>query len=387
MIVCVVSDVLGEANNGTTIAGLNLIKTLKDRGYDVRIVCPDKDKSGQINYYIVPTYSFGPLDFIVEANGVTLAKGDSLVLMRAMQEADEVHVMTPFSLGRKAVKVASYLGKPVSAGFHIQAENVTAHFFFLQDIKWVNKLVYKDFWKHHFQYVDAIHYPTQFIRDTFESAIGRKTPGYVISNGVNREFHKRDVGRPNNLKGKFIIYCTGRYSKEKNQKLLIKAVSLSKYADKIQIIFAGEGPRKRQLEALSRKLLKNPAIFQFFTRSELVDALSIGDLYVHTSSVEIEAISCLEAISCGLVPLINNAKRSATRYFGLGENNLFREDDYRDLSRKIDYWIEHPEEKEKCAESYQGYSKQFDFDYCMQKMVELVEETAKIKKEGRSGRQ
>lgn len=386
MIICVVSDVLGEANNGTTIAAFNLINSLKKAGHDVRIVSPDSEKAGQINYYIVPTYTFGPLDFIVEANGVRLARGDSLVLMRAMTEADLVHVVTPLSLGRKAMKVATYLGKPITASFHMQAENVTAHFFNFQNIKWINNLVYHDFYNHVFRYADAIHYPTQFIRDTFEKAIGKTTPGHVISNGVNKEFHRHDIEKPANLKGKFLIYCTGRYSKEKNQQLLIRAAAASRYAEKIQIVFAGSGPRLKGLQALSAKLLPNPAIFRFFSRAELVDALSIGDLYVHTSSVEIEAISCLEAIACGLVPVINNARRSATRYFGLHENNLFKEDDYRDLARKIDYWIDHPKEKEECAKEYAGYSKQFDFDTCMHQMVSLLEETSKIKKEPRHGK-
>ncbi len=385
MIVCVVSDVLGKANNGTTIAAYNLIRTLQAKGHEVRIVCPDKDKSGQVDYYIVPTYSFGPLDFIVEANEVSLAKGDSLVVMRAMSECDEVHVMTPFSLGRKAVKVANYLGKPVSAGFHVQAENVTAHFFFFQNIKWINKLVYWNFWNKQFKYVDAIHYPTQFIRDTFETAIKEKTPGYVISNGVNKEFHRKDIEKPDYLKDRFVIVCTGRYSREKNQAVLIKAVGLSKYNDKIQIVFAGEGPKLRKLQKMTKKLNKNPAIFRFFSRAELVDILSIADLYVHSSSVEIEAISCLEAIACGLVPLINNAKRSATRYFGLEENNLFDEDDAKDLARKIDYWIEHPKEKKACEERYAGYSKEFDFETCMERMHDMILETSKIKKEPRGG--
>lgn len=381
MIVTLVSDVMGEANNGTTIAANNLIRSLREKGHEVRIVCPDADKKGQINYYVVPTYTFGPLDFIVEANGVSLAKGDAMVLMRAMEEADEVHVMTPFSLGRKAVKVAKHLGKPVSAGFHVQAENVTAHFFFFQNVKWINHLVYLNFWKKLYCDVNAIHYPTQFIRDTFEKAIGRKTPGYVISNGVNKQFRKRDIAKPSNLKGKFLILCTGRYSKEKNQQLLIRAVAHSKYKDKIAIIFAGEGPRKRRLEKLSSKLLTNKAMFNFYDRDSMVDALSMGDLYVHTSSVEIEAISCVEAIATGLVPLINNAPRSATRYFALNDNNLFKEDDYKDLARKIEYWIEHPEEKKKAAEEYAGYAKQFDFENCMAEMEKMVVATSKIKKE------
>ena len=43
MIITVVCDVLGEENNGTTIAAMNLIRSLKAKGHEVRVVCPDEE--------------------------------------------------------------------------------------------------------------------------------------------------------------------------------------------------------------------------------------------------------------------------------------------------------------------------------------------------------
>lgn len=379
MLVTVVADVFGEANNGTTIAALHLIDALKKAGHDVRIVCPDNDKKGKDNFYIVGTYWVGPFQSIVDKNGVSLAKPDRKTLDEAISGSDEIHIMMPFAVGRKALKIAKEKGIPVSAGFHVQAENVTAHFFNLMNSHLVNKWVYQNFWKEFYKDVDAIHYPTQFIRDTFEKAIHHKTPGYVVSNGVSNEFHHIDVERDPELKGKFVILMSGRYSKEKKQTLLIKAVARSKHKDDIQIIFAGSGPRENEMRRCAEKYNIHP-IYRFFKREELIKALNMSDLYVHTSEIEIEAISCLEAISCGLVPLINNSPRSATKSFALNKSCLFKLNDVNDLSRKIDYWFEHPKEKEELAKKYETYCKQFDFDTCMKKMVELVEETAKKKK-------
>ena len=53
MIITVICDVLGDENNGTTIACMNLIRGLKKRGHTVRVVCMDKDKMGREGYYIV----------------------------------------------------------------------------------------------------------------------------------------------------------------------------------------------------------------------------------------------------------------------------------------------------------------------------------------------
>ena len=44
--IAVICDVLGEANNGTTIAALNLIRTLREKGHEVRVVCTDADRAG-----------------------------------------------------------------------------------------------------------------------------------------------------------------------------------------------------------------------------------------------------------------------------------------------------------------------------------------------------
>jgi glycosyltransferase involved in cell wall biosynthesis len=385
MTITVVADVLGAPNNGTTIAAFNLIRALTEKGHSVRVICPDKEKANEEGYYIVPTLQFGPFQPIVDHNGVVLAKGDAMTIERALRDADEAHIMMPFAVGRKTVRIANRLGIPVSAGFHAQAENVTAHFFNLMSSRTANRLVYLDFWHRFYQYVDAIHYPSQFIRDTFEKAIGRPTNGYVISNGVSPTFHHIEVERPEELRNRIVLISTGRYSKEKRQDLLLKAAAISAHKSDIQIILAGEGPREKRLRKEANRLGVR-AIFRFFERDELVKALNMADLYVHTAVAEIEAISCLEAMSCGLVPVINDSSSSATRYFALAPESLFRANDPRDLAKKIDYWIEHPDEKAKMAIRYAAYGGRFDFNHCMDEMEAMIVATSQIAKKPSFGR-
>ena len=47
MIVTVVCDVLGEENNGTTVAAMNLIRALKAKGHTVRVLCGDEERRGE----------------------------------------------------------------------------------------------------------------------------------------------------------------------------------------------------------------------------------------------------------------------------------------------------------------------------------------------------
>ncbi len=373
MRIVVICDVLGEENNGTSIAAMNLIRSLTEKGHDVRVICCDQKRKGQEGYFIVPQRNFGIFNGYVAKNGVALARPDQHIIKEALDGADIIHVMQPFSLGNFTAKLAKTMGIPVSGGFHTQAENFTSHVFMMNN-SLANRLTYHYYYRKLYSLCDCIHYPSQFIRDMMEKIVG-KTNGYVISNGVNKNFVKQDSVRPEQFDGKFVILFTGRYSKEKSHRVLIDAVRRSGYGDRIQLIFAGDGPCKRELLRYSRKRLKIRPIFRLFSRKELIEVINYADLYVHPAEVEIEAIACLEAISCGLVPVIANSGRCATKAFAIGENNLFENRNPEDLARKIDYWLEHPEEKRKCSEQYMEYAGKFDQEQCMDKMERMLLDT------------
>ncbi len=371
MIITVLADVLGIANNGTTIAAMNLINFLKDQGHTVRIVCCDKAHKGDKDYYIVNRQHHGLLiDYIIKLNGVVLSKPQKDVLYEAIKGSDIVHAMMPFALGCHGSKIAKKLGIPVSAGFHVQAENFTAHILCLKN-PLVSHWSYK-FYNHRlYRRVDAIHFPTEFIKKEFFSHVksrGQKT--YVISNGVNDRYKHKDI-RLDETKGKFSILFIGRLSREKRQKLLIKGVSKSKYKNQIQLFFAGDGFYKKSCYRMAKRCRINTPIISFYNRDQLVDLINSMDLYCHASYAEIEAISCLEAMSCGLVPIINNSKKSATRFFAHSEKNLFKQESAKDLARAIDYWIEHPEEKEQEKLYYLSHRQDYDQKECMKRMEEM----------------
>ena len=374
MKIAIVCDVLGEENNGTTVAAMNLIRYLKGRNHDVRIVCPDEYRRGEPGYFIVPQLNVGPLNTYVKKVGVTIALSDDSILEAALVDADLIHIMTPFFLGKAALDYGREHGIPVTAGFHCQAENITSHIR-LMNSTLVNNLTYKAMYHLVYQYVDAIHYPTQFIRDVFEAEVG-STPGYVISNGVNSRFVKTAAERPAQWKDRFIILFTGRYGKEKSHHVLIDAVAHSRHESIIQLVFAGEGPLHDEIKKHGEKLTFAPYL-HFFSRDEMLHMINCADLYVHPAEVEIEAIACLEAISCGVVPVIADSPRSATKYFALGEKNLFHYNDPVSLSERIDYWIEHPKEKDECSLAYQGFTRRFEQEHCMQEMETMILETIK----------
>lgn len=144
-------------------------------------------------------------------------------------------------------------------------------------------------------------------------------------------------------------------------------------------MFAGAGPYENSLKKLSAKH-GTDAEFRLFPRDELLSLLHGADLYVHTAIIEIEAIACLEAIVSGLVPVINNSPRSATKAFALDGNNLFKLNDVNDLASKIDFWYEHPELIKEYKARYKSIIGNFDQKECMHKMEEMLLSAIEMKK-------
>ena len=375
MKITIICDVLGEPNNGTSLAAYNLINTLMNKGHDVKVVCPDPEKKCIAGYYILKKLNLGFLNGYLKKNGVCLARGSRKLIKAACEDADIVHGLIPFSAAKKALKYCRKHHIPFTSGFHMQAENFTSHIFMMAS-NLVNNCTYRFLWRTYFNKVDAIHYPTEFIRDYVKCYNKNNVPAYVISNGVNfKYFYPKKVERPDNLKDKFVIIMSGRLSKEKNQQELLYAVKRSKYENKIQIMLTGDGPRRAALIKLGKKLkLTNPIIQKLYKHEELNSALWCGDLYVHTSIVEIEAISCLEAIATGMVPVIADSKKSATRKFALDDRCKYQSKNIDDLTSHIDYWIEHPEEKKDLQKKYKEFIKQFDFEKCMDNMEKMLVE-------------
>ncbi len=383
MNVTIICDVLGVPNNGTSVAAYNLIDHLKAQGHNVTVVCCDADKEGESGYKIVPTMKLGPIvNAALARNEVVPAKADSAILEDAIKGADVVHLLMPFPLSWKAVKICEKYGIPMTSSFHVQAENFTCHIGMMKSA-FATKEVYKYFYKKVYSHCAYTHYPTEFIKQDFEGNIKKHVPSKVISNGVSEFFFEPapveaiEKQKAKN-KDKFTIVVVGRYSSEKAQQVLIKAVAKSKYKDKIHLILAGEGPKRRHY----KKLVKKNGVdceMRFFDHEELKEVLNAADLYVHTAYVELESIACLEAIVTGLVPIICNSKRSAARFFARDDRCLYQKWNSEDLKNKIEYFMENPQELEACRKKYKTQANVSRLGECMNKMEQMLEEAAETR--------
>lgn len=301
------------------------------------------------NIYAMPELYFPFFQGIIRKHGFQYAQWRKKLIQEAVEWADIVHCFMPFMLEAKTKKVADKMGKPSTAAFHIQPQNITSSLGTGKS-KWANELVFKLFRETTYNKYGHVHTPSQFMADEIASR-GYTAKLHPISNGIQSDFKWTKCPKNPEFADKILIMMVGRITKEKRQDLLIEAMNYSKYGDKIQLIFAGKGPQHKQYHKLGLKL-KNPPIFTYVPKEELINLLGQCDLYVHASDMESEAIACIEAFATGLVPVISNSKLSATKQFALDERSLFEAGDPKDLARAIDYWLDNPEEKHRMEKIY-----------------------------------
>lgn len=378
MKIAFVLDQYDNLDNGTTIAAARFIDQLRERGHEVRVVAtgrPAPDK------FVVPPANFGILNKMFLLQGMVFAHPDKDVIREALEGVDLVHLHLPFRLCRAAREIAKEKGIPHIAAFHCQPENISynVHMKYL----WLLPVALYH-WFHHrmFKYVGDIHCPSSFIASQLKKH-GYKANLHVISNGVSEVFHPMDIDKPEEWSDKFVIMSVGRFAGEKRQDLIIKAALRSKYSDKIQIVLLGKGPRKKSYERLGRKLANKP-ILKYVPQNEIVRLYNQADLYVHPAEAEIEGLVCTEAISCGVVPVIALAKMSAASQFALDERSVFKSKDVKELTQKIDYWIEHPEERMKMKRRYCEKAAEYSLDSSIDKLEEVYADIIKAQRKAKA---
>lgn len=369
MKILLVMDQYDEGNNGTTISAQRFAGALREHGHEVRVAASGKAAEGK---YPMPEIHFLKLaDSIIKSQGMVLAKANPVTLQQAIEWADVVHFMMPFALSRAGVRIAKELGKPVTAAFHVQPENITSTLH-MGHSKVVNELLYGWFRDDFYNQFSHIHCPSNFIAGQLRQH-GYQAKLHVISNGVSPEFVPMKREKEPELAHKFVILMVGRYSEEKRQDVLIQAVKKSAHSDKIQLILAGQGPKKK---ALQRKgfFLKNRPIMGFYDTKRLCELMAMSDLYVHAANVEIEAIACLEAVASGLVPVIADSPLSATPQFALDERSLFEAGNARELAKKIDWWYEHASERRRMGKVYAQSAEKYRLENSIRQAEQMFEE-------------
>ena len=363
--------------NGLCTAVLALVRRLKDSGVEARLMaCENPDPKGEQPEYPLKHFKFPLFEPIIQSNGFRYATYDKKTATEAILWADVVHLSEGFPLEAKTARLAHKLSKPCVGSYHLFSENIMANLG-MRKARLLNRLVTLWWRKAVYDRCTHVHCPTETVKQYLHDN-NFKAEMRVITNGM--DIIEQTVPTPLPQTDPIVILCVGRLSNEKSQSTLLEAMRYSKHAQRIQLHFAGKGPYLERYIKMADKLVKKRIIrhvpsFGFYKATELKELTRQAYLYIHCAWVEVEGLSCAEAIMQGVVPVIAEGKLTATSQFALDERSLFPESDAQVLAERIDWWIEHPEEHAKMGQRYAESIKKYDAKKANSKMIEMYKDS------------
>jgi len=328
----------GAVKNGGAMSARRFVSALRSR-MDVTVVTTGEAKKASADHILLPSFYVPGFKKVMRDMGFPFAWPKGEVLSEVFRVADVVHVQFPFPLGIRAATLAKRLAKPVTAGFHVQPENILYNIGIHSPR--ISAATYRFFLRSLYNKADLVVCPSQFALDELLRH-GLRSPAQVISNGIADGYRPERAERPEPHRDRLLVLAVGRLAREKRLDVVIEGVRRSRHAGRIQLVVTGRGPEAGRVAALGRTL-PLPAEVTFVPDEELLRLFHTADLLLHASEVELEGMAVLEALGCGLPALVADAPLSAARQFAASPDFLFAPGDPDDLARHLDLLLEHPE--------------------------------------------
>ncbi|MBR4460749.1 MAG: glycosyltransferase [Paludibacteraceae bacterium] len=376
--------------NGMSVSARRTIKELRLAGQEVRVLSgANPEPNGPEPEYKLELFKIPIFQPIIDHNGFCFArsytKKDLQVMEEAIRWADVVHVEEFFPLHHRVVLIAKRLGKPITATYHIHPENILYQIGIHN--RHISKLMLK-YWKQRvYKYCDWIQCPTENVYDRL-MRYHINANFKVISNGVIPEACTRPLTPPENYLDEnrpLNVLYIGRFSVEKDQPTLLEAMRYSRFNKRIQLHFAGQGPRAKALKRMADRLMKEGVlkyepVFQFHTHEELRNLAAHADLAIHCATIEVEGLSIMEAMQQAVVPVIAVGRHTGTPQFALDRRSKFPKQNPEALAKRIDYWLSHPQERWEMGFKYAESMKQYDIKESAKQLIEMFEEAVRGKR-------
>lgn len=369
--------------NGLSASARRTVKYLKEAGLEVRVLSGRNHEAEEPQPdYVLKDFRVPVFDGLIQSHGYKFAKTDFKIIEEAVKWADVVHLEEPFIIEMVTARIARRLGVPCTGTYHLHPENLFCSIN-LGDWKFLNSNTLRLWRDTVFNYCTDIQCPTENVMERLKS-FGFKARLHLISNGIIPDKVVRPREVPDDPERPFLIVCIGRLAVEKDQPTLLEAMKYSKYAKRIQLYFAGRGPEAEAIKARAKAIYDDgivayEPIFKFHDRDGLRELAAKADLYIHCATVEVEGLSALEALQQAVVPIIAEGNLTATSQFALDEHSLFPTKDAKALAECIDYWLDHPVERQEMGWKYAESTEEYDISKSITALIGMFESAAATK--------
>ena len=253
---------------------------------------------------------------------------------------DLVHIHTPFIAHYAGQALARRLGVPVVASYHTFFEQYLDKYVPLVPGAWM-RYVARRFSAAQCGDVDALAVPSEAMLEVL-TRYGVRTTAEVVPTGIDlRKFGSGDGAAFRRRYGiasdRPLLVHVGRLAFEKNCDFLLHMLARVRVAvPDALLVIAGEGPARRQLEALARRLgiADQVRFLGYLSRDgSLEDCYAAGDAFVFASHTETQGLVLLESLALG-TPVIATAEMGTREVLRDGEGCLIARDDVEDFAEK-----------------------------------------------------
>lgn len=317
------SDVYLPQVNGVSISLQLISEGLKNRGHQVTIFAPKFPgyKDAEPNIMRLPSlkYMNNPPIYVA----VLGSPRSTWSLTR--KHFDVLHAHSPLSVGLLAYLTASTKRLPLIYTYHTSITDYTHYIKFIGGTSLI-KYGARWFSSTTTNLGDQIVVPSpKFERLLLKQKVRR--PIHVIPNGIDLSRFQTST-KVGNLRNRLqvspeapILLTVGRMDPEKRLDFIVDAfIKISKQIPNAQLVFAGDGSARKDLEEKVNVLdVKNKIHFLgMVNRNELPDVFHDATLFLSASTTEVHPISVIEAIASGL-PLVAVQDEA---FEGMLENDL-----------------------------------------------------------------
>jgi glycosyltransferase EpsD len=170
----------------------------------------------------------------------------------------------------------------------------------------------------------------------------------------------------------FLMFYAAEFNSNKNQQLLIKAISIVKEKiPKARLILAGEGILLRECQELAKELGVEQMVDFLGFRKDVESFLKMSDMVVASSKREGLPVNVMEAMACGL-PIIASVNRGHVELVNNGVNGyIIPEDDADEFGVKLLALYNSSELRKKMGEESVSQVKKFSLKQVSNELMEV----------------
>ena len=288
------------------------------------------------------------------------------------KDYDLIHSHGCFPLTYHMMKKATKLKKPIVISAHQTHHDTDNTFIFSKQISQLFKIYLMSY----FKIADIIICPTEHSRRIVKDELRFDKPIKLISNGVNTQEFKHSIKKRTQFRKNYklnntTVMCVGMPIERKG---FYDFIEISKQMNEHTFLWVGK--RAFPLVQKNNKKNKNNLIMPGYVK-DIISAYSGGDIFCFPSYYEGEGIAILEAMSCGLPIIIRDLPTYEGRLID-GENCLKARNN-KEFIEKINYLINHPEERKRIAKNGLNTAKKLDIKETAKSIYEIYKELIQLK--------